>query len=108
MVNVEHTQPALLPEREPDRTAEFHQFRFVEVPIHALPESIVGIQPPRDCFGVGEGRLLAIVVLGRLLEIDQVVVMCFLETLAGTLDRALVAAEFADDRALHVDAAQLL
>ena len=99
VIDVQQAQPALLAQRQADRAAEFDQFGFAEVLVHACPVGVVGIQTPDDGFGVGERGLLPFVVFDRFFKVDQVVVMRFLQTLFGALDRALVTAELADYRA---------
>src|SRR5579859_4690394 len=42
MIDVQQPQPALLPHGEPDHAAQLDQFLFVEVPVHPLPECVVG------------------------------------------------------------------
>src|SRR5919202_1526301 len=61
VLDVEQSQPGLLPERQADRAAELDQLRLAEVRVHALPERVVGVEAPRDRLGVGERRLLALV-----------------------------------------------
>src|SRR5687767_12070667 len=42
MVYVEQAQPALLPHGERDEAAKLHQLGLAVVPMHALPERVVG------------------------------------------------------------------
>ena len=63
--------------------------------VEALPERIVGLQPPGDRLRVGQSGLLTVPEpLGRL-EVEQVVVLSFAEALCLGLLRSLVAAVFA-------------
>src|SRR5262249_51943440 len=94
---------------EPDHAAELDQLGLVEVPVHAIPERVVDRRVPGDRLGVGKRRLLALVVARRFLELEQVPDLVLDQGAAGRrLDRALVAAVLALDRARHVEAAQLL
>src|SRR3712207_5070106 len=108
VVDVEHAQPALLPERQADEAAELNELRLAEVAVHPVPELVVRVEMPGDRLRVGERRLLALVVGGRRLEVEQLVVLAFDEPERAALLRALVAAVLALDRARDVDAAQLL
>ena len=73
MLDIEQPQPALLSQREPDHAAELDQLRLAEMPVHALPERIVGIEMPGDRLGIGQRRLLALAVVRGLLEVQEVV-----------------------------------
>src|SRR4051794_23291437 len=108
VVDVEQPQPALLAERQADRAAELDELGLAEVRVHALPERVVGLEPPGDRLGVRERRPLALVeAIGRL-EVQEVVVLSLLQALAAALLGALVAAVLALHRARDVDAAELL
>src|SRR5690242_20702560 len=72
VVDVEKPQPALLAEGQPDHAAELDQLGLGEVLVEAVPERVVGLGAPDDRLGVGERRLLAVVVLRRRFEVDQV------------------------------------
>ena len=72
MLDVEQTQPALLPEGEADHAADFDQFRFAEMLVHAIPERIVGIEVPRNRFGVSEHSLLTVIEAGGFLEVQKI------------------------------------
>src|SRR3954447_11898586 len=76
--------------------------------IHAFPERVISVQAPGDRLGIGKRCFLAVVIFDRLFEVDEIVVMRFLEAFTRAFYRALVAAELAYDRARNVDAAQLL
>src|SRR5215470_14813977 len=108
MPDVQHPQPALLPEREPDGAPQFHEFRFGEVVPHPRPELVRRLQMPGDRFGVGECRLLPVVVARRCLEVQQFVVLALGQAAGRRRDRALVAAVFALDGTGYVDPAQFL
>src|SRR5215831_600222 len=109
VIDVEEPQPALLAEREPDHAAELDQLGLGEVLVHAVPERIVGFAAPDDRLGIGERRLLSLVVFRRRFEIDQVPDVILDQGAApGGLLRALVAAIFALHRARDVEPAQLL
>ena len=63
VIDVEQPQPALLAERQADHAAELDQLRLAEVLVHAVPERVVGVEVPGDRFGIGQRRLLALVVI---------------------------------------------
>jgi hypothetical protein len=63
----------LLPHGERDEAAQLDELGLGEMRVEALPEPVVGFQPPGNGFGVGERRFLALAVPGRFLEIDEVV-----------------------------------
>src|SRR5882724_1867241 len=109
VVDVEQPEPALLPQGQPDHAAELDQLRLAEVLVHALPESVTGRGVPSDRLRVCERGLLALVVTRRFLEIEQVSDLVLDHCAARCrLDRTLVAAVLAFDRARYVQAAQLL
>src|SRR6185436_403910 len=60
VIDVEQPQPALLAEGEADHAAELDQLGLAEMPVHALPEGVVGVEMPRDRLGVGERRFLPV------------------------------------------------
>jgi hypothetical protein len=97
--DVQCAQPALLSHGDGDKIADLDQLRLAEMLVQAGPESIVGRQIPGNRLGIGKRGFLPLVVARRTLEIDQVGVVVFHETGLGRLDRALVAAEFAQHRA---------
>src|SRR5262249_48394184 len=101
-------QPALLPHGDRNEIADLHQLRLGEMLAQPRPELVVGGQIPGDRLGVGERRLLTLVVTVGALEIDQVAIVVLDQSGARTFHRALVAAVFAFDRARDIDAAQLL
>jgi hypothetical protein len=76
--------------------------------VSAMKYRVVDRQIPGDGLGVGERRLLPVVVMRRILEVDEIAVVVLDESLPGCLHRALVAAVLALDRARDIDAAQLL
>src|SRR4051812_10710015 len=102
VVDVEHPQPALLSEREPDHAAELDELGLAEVLVHAIPERVVHVEAVGDRLGIGEGGLLPLVVALRLLELEQLAHVVFHEAAGLSLDRALVAAVLAIDRARDV------
>src|SRR5882672_728033 len=109
MIDIQQPQPALLAKGQADHATELDQFRFAEVRVHALPESIVGRRVPGYRLRVRKGGLLSLVVVLRLLEIEQVPDLVLDHRAAGRrLDRTLVAAVLAFDGARNVEAAQLL
>src|SRR3954449_12641645 len=109
MLDIEEPQPALLPEREADHAAELDQLRLAELLVHAVPECIVGVEMPGDRLGICKRRLLALVVPGGLLEVQQVHDVVFDQRTARRgLHRTLIAAVLALHRARHVEPAQLL
>src|SRR5258708_7712038 len=92
VVNVEQPQPALLPHGERDEAAQLDQLGLAEMPVEPVPERIIGVQVPRDCLGIRKRRLLALVVIAGLLEVQQVLdVILHDGTASGRLDRALIA-----------------
>src|SRR5882672_506925 len=109
VVDVEQPQPALLPQGEPDHAAQLDQFGLVVVSVQALRECVVGRGVPGDRLRVGERRLLALVVAGRLLELEQVPHLVLDDRAARRrFHRALVAAVLALHGARDIEAAQLL
>src|SRR6266568_5526933 len=106
--DVQHPQPALLPEREPDEAAKLDKFRLAEVLPHPVPELIGRRQMPGDRLGIGERGLFPVAVARRGLEVQQLVVLAFGQAGGRGGDRAPVAAVLALDRAGDVDPAQLL
>ena len=109
VLDVERAQPSLLAHGQRDEVADLDQLRLAEVLVQPRPEFLVDRQVPGDRLGVGEGGLLLVAVLRGRLEIDQVLgVVLDHRAGVGGLDRALVAAEFAQHRARHIEPAQLL
>src|SRR5882757_3572929 len=79
------------------------------MPVEPVPEGIIGVQVPGDCLGIRKRRLLALVVVAGLLEVQQVLDVIFHDgTARSRLDRALIAAVFALNGARYVEPAQLL
>src|SRR5882762_8343186 len=72
VVDIEQPQPALLPHGERDEAAQLDQLGLVEVPVEPFPERIIGVQVPGDCLGIRKRRLLPLVVIAGLLEVQQV------------------------------------
>ena len=72
VLDIEEPQPALLAKRQTDHAAEFDKLRFIEMPVHAIPKSVVGVEMPGDCLGIGERRFLPLVVFFRFFEIQEV------------------------------------
>jgi hypothetical protein len=73
------------------------------------PERVVGRLPPNDRLRIGERGFLALAYAARCLEIEEVHHLLLDERAARLrLDRALIAAIFALDRARHIEAAQFL
>src|SRR5258708_20085525 len=105
---VEQPQPALLAEGKRDKAAELDQLRLGEVTVQAFPEVVAVGQPPGNGLRICERRLFPVVESLRGLEVQQVVVLGLVQALFGGLDRALVAAVLAVDRARDVHPAQLL
>src|SRR3954462_15996733 len=109
MLDVEEPQPALLPEREADHAAELDQLRLAELPVHAIPEGIVGVEMPGDRLGICERRLLALVVRRGLFEVQKIHDVVFDQRNARRgLHRTLITAILALHRARHVEPAELL
>ena len=108
VLDIERPQPALLAHGQGHEIADLDQFGLAEMLVQARPERVVDRQVPGDRLRVGQRRLLALVVAARALEIDQVAVIVLDDALLGRLDGALVAAELAQHRARHVDAAEFL
>src|SRR5467141_891707 len=109
VVDIEQPQPALLPHGERDEAAQLDQLGLVEMPVEPFPERIIGVQVPGDCLGIRKRRLLPLVVIAGLLEVQQVLDVILQDGAArGRLDRALIAAVFALNGARYVKPAQLL
>ena len=87
----ERAQPALLAHGDGDEVADLDQFRLAEMLVQPRPERVVGRQVPGDRLGVGERRLLPLVVARRALEIDQVrvIVLDLRPDLAALIERWL-------------------
>src|SRR5215470_15388540 len=75
VLDVERTQPALLTHGERNEIADLDQFGLAELRLEPRPELVVHRQVPGDRLGIGERRLLPLVVARRALEIDQVAVV---------------------------------
>src|ERR1700733_249935 len=75
MLDVERPQPALLTHGNGDEVADLHQLRLREMRMQTLPQGIVGRQVPGDGFGIGERRLLPVVIAHRGFEVDEVAVV---------------------------------
>src|SRR5437879_5414001 len=109
VVDIEQPQPALLPHGERDEAAQLDQLGLVEMPVEPFPERIIGVQVPGDRLGIRKRRLLPLVVIAGLLEVQQVLDVVLHDGAAsGCFDRALIAAVFALDGARYVEPAQLL
>src|SRR4029077_16113 len=108
MLDVQGAQPALLAHGERDEIADLDQLRFAEMLVQPCPDLVGRGQVPGDHLRIGQRCLLLVVVACRGLEIDQLHVVVLDRTGFRRLDRALVAAEFAQHRARNIDAAQLL
>src|ERR1700680_4510055 len=76
--------------------------------METVPQLIGPLQPPADRLGVGERRLLPLVVLLRRLEVEHLIVLLGGESLRRRFDGALVPAELALHGSRDVHAAQLL
>src|SRR5262249_58154780 len=85
-------QPALLPHGQRDEIADLDQFGLAEMLVQPRPELIVDRQIPGDRLGVGERRLLPLVVSARALEIDEIAVVVLDHALLRRLHGAPVAA----------------
>src|SRR5882762_10127682 len=109
VVDIEQPQPALLPHGERDEAAQLDQLGLVEMPVQPFPERIIGVQVPGDCLGIRKRRLLPLVVIAELLEVQQLLDVVLHDGAAsGRFDRALIAAVFALNGARYVEPAQLL
>ena len=95
MLDVERAQPALLAHGQRDEIADLDQLGLAEMLVQTRPECIVDRQIPGDCLGIGQRRLLSLVVSARALEVDQVAVILFDNSLCRRLDGALIAAKLA-------------
>src|SRR5262245_2513718 len=108
VVDAEQPDPALLAEGQSDEAAELDEFGLGEVLAEPLPELVEVLLAPGDRLRVCEGSLLAVVVLVRGLEVQQLVVLRLLQSGGRRLHGALVAAELALDRPRDVDPAKVL
>ena len=107
MIDVQQPQPALLPQRQADRAPQFYEFLLVEVLVLPIPEGVVRVESPDDGFCIGECCFLAVVVLVGLLEVHEIIHLNFFDACILTLDGALIAAKFTDDRPRDVETAKL-
>src|SRR2546426_11683365 len=101
-------QPALLTHGKGGEAAQLYQLRLAEIPMHALPERVVGREPPRDRFRVGERRFLPLGVASGLFEVEELLDVVLDQPGTRGLDRALVATVVALHRAGNIKPAQLL
>src|SRR5262245_44678661 len=97
VLDVQKPEPALLAHRERDEATELDELGLGEMLVKALPERVVGVEPPRDRLGVRERRLLAVGEPSRFFEFEEVAHVVLDHALGARLDRALVAAILALD-----------
>src|SRR5262249_12899785 len=90
MLDVERAQPALLPHGQRDEIADLDQFGLAEMLVQPRPELVVDRQIPGDRLGIGERRLLPLVVVARALEVDEIAVVVLDHALLRRLHGALV------------------
>src|SRR5262245_24461471 len=64
VLNIKSAQPALLAHGQRDEIADLDELRLAEVLVQARPELVVDRQVPGDRLGVGERRLLLLVIAG--------------------------------------------
>ena len=62
VVDAQQPDPALLTEGQRDEAAKLDELGLGEVLVQALPERVVGVQPPSDRLGVRKGSFLTVVV----------------------------------------------
>src|SRR5262245_3577387 len=108
VLDAERAQPALLPHGQGDEIADLDELGLAEMPVQPRPELVIDRQIPGDRLGIGERRLLPLVIAARALEIEEIAVVVLDHALLCRLDRALIAAEFAQHRTRHVNAAEFL
>ena len=65
MLDVERAQPALLAHGQRDEVADLDQLRLAEMLVQPRPELVVDRQIPGDRLGIGQRRLLLVVVARR-------------------------------------------
>ena len=90
VLDIERPQPALLTHGERYEIADFHEFWLAEMVVQARPQRIVGRQVPGNGFGIGERRLLALVIAVAFLKIDQIEIIVLDKALLGSLNRTLI------------------
>ena len=106
--DAECLDPALLAAREGDEEAELHQLILAEMLVQPRPELVIGdTRVPDDRARVGERGFLALVEAIRVLEVQELFVLCFSNYLLSRPDRSLDASILAFDGFGHVDAAEL-
>jgi hypothetical protein len=107
VVDAQQPDPALLAEGQRDEAAELDQLRLGEVPVQPLPQ-LVAVSSPGDRLGVGQGRLLPLVIGAAGLEVQQAVVGSFGQTGRPRPARPLVAAVLTPQRPGDVHPAEVL
>ncbi len=99
MTDAERLDPPLLPAGQRDEEAELDELLLGEVLVELDPQLVVcDLRVPDDGAGVTEGRLLALAVPVRGLELEQVGVILFGEPLPSSLDGPLRPSVVALDR----------
>src|SRR5262245_30204683 len=86
VVDAQQPDPALLAEGQGDEATKLDEFGLGEVLPDALPQLVEVLLSPGDRLGVRERGLLAVVVLVRRLEVQQLVVLRLLEAGGRCLD----------------------
>src|ERR1017187_4063184 len=92
MVNVEQSYPTLLTHGQCNETRELDQFFLGEVSTQSFPETVVGVQSPRDRLGVRERGTLSFRVSTRRLKVKQLVKFSLRDTGELSGFAALIAA----------------
>ena len=60
--------PIVSPIMQPSSTSS----GSLKLPVEALPECVVGLEMPDDCFRIGEGGFLAVVIAAGFFEVQQI------------------------------------
>src|ERR1035437_10627218 len=92
MVNVEQSYPTLLAHGQRDEARKLDQLFLGEVSPQSFPETVVGVQSPRDRFGVRERGTLSLRVAIRRLKVEELVKFSLRDTGELSGFAALIAA----------------
>src|SRR5262249_30876751 len=92
VLDVEQPQPALLAHGQGNEAAKLHQLGVGEMLVETAPERIGGLQPPCNRRRLGQSGPLPSPLPLRGFEVEQVVILSFVEALRPGLLRSLVAA----------------
>src|ERR1019366_4456066 len=92
MINVEQSYPTLLTHGQRNEARELDQLFLGEVRTQSFPETVVGVQSPRDRLGVRERSALSFRVAIRRLKVEELVKFSLRDTGELSGFAALIAA----------------